>query len=99
MITYQWKRLVVHHKFLITAMIWIMKAMKKKKKKMMMINDNNQLNPDVPDMDWRMNCTGNHEILPFTVFTTTNFTLEKDKRNRFSRKTFFYPNQHRVITS
>ena len=52
-------------------------------------DDNNQLNTDVPDMDWKMNCTGNNESLPFTGFTATNFTLEKDKINGFARKTFF----------
>ena len=52
-------------------------------------NDNNQLKPDVPDMDWKMNCTGNHESLPFTGCIETTFTLEKDKRNGFSRKTCF----------
>ena len=52
-------------------------------------DDNDQMKPDVPDMDWKMNCTGNHESLPFTGFTATDFTLEKDKRNGFARKTFF----------
>ena len=42
-------------------------------------------------MNWKMNCTGYHESLSFTGFTATNFTLEKDKRNGFARKTFFWP--------
>ena len=53
-------------------------------------DDKNQLKPDVPDMDWKTICTGNHESLPFTGFTATNFTLEKDKKNGFARKTFFF---------
>ena len=51
-------------------------------------DDNNQLKPDVPDMYWKIDCTGNHKSLP-TTFIATNFTLEKVKRNGFVRKTFF----------